>query len=124
MRTSYSGTKLSSKLLHSGKDVFIGPLSKRRFLCYVIPRYMTSCLDLTHVMSVHVRSRNVTQKNFYSEIYLVFVVSRYKVLFRGKNLSGDKSDCSMLLQEFDTEKQSFKLGNTKVKKLIISLLRN
>ena len=85
---------------------------------------MTSCLDLTHVMSVHVRSRNVTQKNFYSEIYLVFVVSRYKVLFRGKNLSGDKSDCSMLLQEFDTEKQSFKLGNTKVKKLIISLLRN
>lgn len=54
-------------------------------------------------------------KNFYSEIYLVFVVSRYKVLFRGKNLSGDKSDCSMLLQEFDTEKQSFKLGNTKVK---------
>ena len=63
-------------------------------------------------------------KNFYSEIYLVFVVSRYKVLFRGKNLSGDKSDCSMLLQEFDTEKQSFKLGNTKVKKLIISLSRN
>ena len=56
-------------------------------------------------------------KNFYSEIYLVFVVSRYKVLFRGKNLSGDKSDCSMLLQEFDTEKQSFKLGNTKVNKL-------
>ena len=56
-------------------------------------------------------------KNFYSEICLVFVVSRYKVLFRGKNLSGDKSDCSMLLQEFDTEKQSFKLGNTKVNKL-------
>ena len=56
-------------------------------------------------------------RNFYSEIYLVFVVSRYKVLFRGKNLSGDKSDCSMLLQEFDTEKQSFKLGNTKVNKL-------
>ncbi|PFX28678.1 Unconventional myosin-X [Stylophora pistillata] len=39
---------------------------------------------------------------------------RYKVLFRGKNLSGDKSDCSMLLEEFDGEKQSFKLGNTKV----------
>ena len=56
-------------------------------------------------------------RNFYSEIYLVFVVSRYKVLFRGKNLSGDKSDCSMLLQEFDIEKQSFKLGNTKVNKL-------
>ena len=84
---------------------------------------MTFCLDLTHVMSVHVRLRNGPQ-NFYSEIYLVFVVSRYKVLFRGKNLSGDKSDCSMLLQEFDTEKKSFKLGNTKVKKLIISLLRN
>ena len=44
-------------------------------------------------------------------------MSRYKVLFSGKSLSGDKSDCSMLLQEFDTEKQSFKLGNTKVNKL-------
>lgn len=39
---------------------------------------------------------------------------RYKVLFRGKKVSGDNSDCTVLLQEFDPEKQSFKLGNTKV----------
>lgn len=29
-------------------------------------------------------------------------------------MSGNNSDCTMLLQEFDPEKQSFKLGNTKV----------
>ncbi|KAK2564848.1 Unconventional myosin-X [Acropora cervicornis] len=39
---------------------------------------------------------------------------RYKVLLRGKAASGDKSDCTLILQEFDPEKQSFKLGKTKV----------
>ncbi|KAM7442344.1 Unconventional myosin-X [Porites harrisoni] len=39
---------------------------------------------------------------------------RYKVLFRGKTLSGDNSDCTLILQEFDSEKKSFKLGKTKV----------
>jgi len=29
-------------------------------------------------------------------------------------MSGNNSDCTMLLQEFDPDKQSFKLGNTKV----------
>ena len=51
---------------------------------------------------------------------LLFVINqfcfiiRYKVLFRGKTMSGNNSACTMLLQEFDPEKQSFKLGNTKV----------
>lgn len=39
---------------------------------------------------------------------------RYKVLLRGKTRSGDNSDCTLLLEEFDPEKQSFKLGKTKV----------
>ena len=36
------------------------------------------------------------------------------MLFRGKTLSGDNSDCTLILQEFDSEKKSFKLGKTKV----------
>ncbi|XP_073237058.1 unconventional myosin-X-like isoform X2 [Porites lutea] len=39
---------------------------------------------------------------------------RYKVLFRGKTLLGNNSDCTLILQEFDSEKKSFKLGKTKV----------
>ena len=41
-------------------------------------------------------------------------VFRYKVLLRGKKVTGNNSDCTLLLEEFDAEKQSFKLGNTKV----------
>ena len=36
------------------------------------------------------------------------------MLFRGKTVSEGNSDCTMLLQEFDAEKLSFKLGKTKV----------
>lgn len=54
--------KVIVKVIALREGCLYWPLSKRWFLCYVIPRYMTSCLDLTHVMSVHVRSCNVTQK--------------------------------------------------------------
>ena len=43
-----------------------------------------------------------------------YFIFRYKVLFRGKTRSRDNSDCTMLLQDFDPDKQSFKLGKTKV----------
>lgn len=43
------------------------------------------------------------------------LLSRYKVLYRNKKLSGDpKDDCKFLLQEFDPTDKEWKIGNSKV----------
>ena len=55
-------------------------------------------------------------------IWFLFVVvdyARYKVLLRGKAISGDpRADCVLLLKEYDPSEQLYKLGNTKVGKCV------
>ena len=100
------------------------PISNSPTQTRISPHRLSSCWKISwwapcywacfYAMSRHVTSCHVTSRHVTSLFCLLFVVFRYKVLFRGKTVSGDKSDCTMLLQEFDSEKQSFKLGNTKV----------